>query len=446
MFSRQSRRTLLAIGASTVALSLSLAGCSSGGGGSTSGSGSSTGAAADLTVYIDNSTGSAAIWDAIIKAFKTKEPSIKLKVDTHPAGSEGDNLVKTRLSTGDAPDLIWYNSGSLFQALAPEQNFTDLSDQAWASKIDKAAKPTVSTKNGVFGLPVGQTFAGAVLYNKKVYASLGLQVPKSWSEFIANSEKIKAAGSVAPILQAYGDTWTSQLFVLGDYYNVQAQDPTWADKFTANKVKFSQDPARAGFAHLEEASKKGLYNQDFATTTNDQALAKLAKGEGAQYPILTVVGLTVAANYADKVPDLGTFPMPGPSADINGLTVWEPNGLYLPKSTTGDKADAAKKLMNWLATPEACKAYGDANGNSGPFVINGCSLPADVPGFVKDMQPYFDAGKVSPALEFLSPVKGPALEQITVAVGSGITSSADGAKQYDEDVKKQAQQLGLPGW
>ena len=28
----------------------------------------------------------------------------------------------------------------------------------------------------------------------------------------------------------------------------------------------------------------------------------------------------------------------------------------------------------------------------------------------------------------------------------GITSAADGAAQYDEDVKKQAQQLGLEGW
>ena len=52
----------------------------------------------------------------------------------------------------------------------------------------------------------------------------------------------------------------------------------------------------------------------------------------------------------------------------------------------------------------------------------------------------------SPALEFLSPVKGPSLEQITVAVGSGLTSAEEGAKQYDADVEKQAKQLGLPGW
>ena len=69
-----------------------------------------------------------------------------------------------------------------------------------------------------------------------------------------------------------------------------------------------------------------------------------------------------------------------------------------------------------------------------------------MPAAVKDLQPYVDDGNVTPALEFLSPVKGPALEQITVEVGSGLRSAEDGAKLYDEDVKKQAQQLGLAGW
>ena len=50
------------------------------------------------------------------------------------------------------------------------------------------------------------------------------------------------------------------------------------------------------------------------------------------------------------------------------------------------------------------------------------------------------------ALEFLSPIKGPSLEQITVEVGSGIRKPADGAALYDEDVRKQAMQLGIAGW
>ena len=64
----------------------------------------------------------------------------------------------------------------------------------------------------------------------------------------------------------------------------------------------------------------------------------------------------------------------------------------------------------------------------------------------QDLAAYVDAGTVTPALEFLSPIKGPALEQITVEVGSGIRPALDGAELYDQDVEKQAQQLGLEGW
>ena len=83
---------------------------------------------------------------------------------------------------------------------------------------------------------------------------------------------------------------------------------------------------------------------------------------------------------------------------------------------------------------------------SGPFAISSCKLPDDVPALVKDMEPYIQGDKSAPALEFVSPIKGPNLERITVEVGSGIRSAEEGAKLYDEDVKKQAQQLGLPGW
>ena len=81
---------------------------------------------------------------------------------------------------------------------------------------------------------------GGVLYNKKIYADLGLSVPKSWAEFMANNEKIKAAGK-APVIQTFGETWTSQLFVLADYYNVQAAVPDFAEKYTEQPGEVRDD-------------------------------------------------------------------------------------------------------------------------------------------------------------------------------------------------------------
>ncbi len=123
-----------------------------------------------------------------------------------------------------------------------------------------------------------------------------------------------------------------------------------------------------------------------------------------------------------------------------------PGGVYVPKTTEGDKLEAVKKFLEFVTTPEGCDIQAETGAPQGPFVVEGCELPDDVPAMVSDQQPYFDEGKTNLALEFLSPIKGPALEQILVAVGSGITPAKEGAAQYDEDVKKQAQQLGLEGW
>jgi raffinose/stachyose/melibiose transport system substrate-binding protein len=120
--------------------------------------------------------------------------------------------------------------------------------------------------------------------------------------------------------------------------------------------------------------------------------------------------------------------------------------VYIPKSTEGEQLELAKKFQAFVATPEACEAQTEAQTPTGPYLVEGCELPADVPPAVQDVQKYFDEGNVTPALEFSSPVKGPALEQICVEVGSGISPADKGAVLYDQDVKKQAQQLNLPGW
>ena len=80
---------------------------------------------------------------------------------------------------------------------------------------------------------------GGILYNRKIYADLGLTVPKTWAEFEANNEAIKAAG-IAPVGATFSATpWTSQLFVLADYYNVQAAIPDFADQYTDNEIKYA---------------------------------------------------------------------------------------------------------------------------------------------------------------------------------------------------------------
>jgi raffinose/stachyose/melibiose transport system substrate-binding protein len=272
-------------------------------------------------------------------------------------------------------------------------------------------------------------------------------VPKTWADFMANNAKIKAAG-IVPVIQSYGDTWTSQLLVLADFHNVAAVDPQWATQYTANdpNAKFANDPALKGFQRLQAVHDAGYMNKDFASIKMDAALSMLVKGQGAQYPMLTFAISAYVGLDPSAAQNIGFFAQPGDDASTNGLTNWAPAGFYIPKSTTGAKLEAAKKFLAWVATPAGCDAQTKAVTPTGPYMVKGCTLPTGLPLAVNDLQSYFTNGANSPALEFLSPVKGPNLEKITVEVGSGIVSAAQGAKLYDQDVKKQAQQLGLPGW
>lgn len=392
-----------------------------------------------LTMLISDTAENAG-FRAVVDAIE-EELNIKTKIELRPGGPEGVNIVKTRLATGGMPDLVVYNSGSLLMALDPEEHFLDLSEEPFMDRVLDSYKKVVSKNDKLFGIPAQSSQVGAWIYNKRVYEELNLSIPKTWDELIANNEKIKAAGKTA-VIGTYGELWTSQLPILADYYNLQAENPNFAEEYTAGKAKFASTPAALrGFERIEEIGKKGFMNEDYAVATYDQGMKMLAEGTGVHYPMLTQILPLIAEKYPDKIEDIGVFPQPGNSADVNGLTVWMPDAILISRDT--EKEEAAKKWMEFFISDKGIEIYESKSKSVGPYVIEGIELPEDSYGAVKEMVPYFESGDVAPALEFVSPIKGPNLAQLCTSVGSGTMSALEAAKSYDQDVEKQAKQLGL---
>lgn len=383
--------------------------------------------------------------DALTKAYTALHPNITFEIEVAASGgSEVDNLVKTRLATGEMNDIFYYNSGALLQALNPSETLIDLSGEPFMANVDESFLPAVSQGDGIYGVPVGFGSGGGILYSRPIYEELGLSVPATWEEFAANNEAIKAAG-YAPVLQTFGDTWTAQLFVLADMYNVAQAFPNFAEDYTNNKAKYADSPVTmAGFSHLQEGYEKGWYQTDYATTLLTQGIDLMVSGEVAHWAMGTFVMPGLASSYPDKVDDIGFFALPGGEGTTPGMTVWLPLAFYSPNTT--EYAAEVKDFFAFVASTDGVDAINAAVLPSGPYLIKGATLPDDVAVFVKDLSAYLEAGNAYPALEFVSPIKGPNLEQICVAVGTGQMTAAEGAAAYDEDVVKQAQQLGLPGW
>ncbi|MCV2394199.1 ABC transporter substrate-binding protein [Actinotalea sp. M2MS4P-6] len=441
---RSSRLTF--VGAAVAALALaSVSACSSSGGGSGSdGSSSSDGGSSaeqvEITLLTDDAESTLPQVDAVIAAFEAKYPNITVKATTRPGGSDGDNLVKTKLATGEMEDVFWYNSGSLLAALDPANTLVPLDGTDAIANTNESFFPSVTVDGKIYGAPWGDAMGGGILYNKEVYADLGLEIPKTWDEFAANNEVIKAAG-ITPVLGSFADTWTTQLFVLGDFCNVAAAEPDWATKYTANQVNYADDPvALRGFEKTAAPYENGWLNSDAGSMTFDQAMAALAAGDAAQYPQLTFPVGSLSAEDGAKI---GFFGIPGDDAAKACGTIWMPSGQYIPAAS--EHIAEAEQFVAFVASPEGVAAMYEAVPPTGPSLVNGVTTPDSAYPVVDDIKAYID-GNNSAALEFLSPIKGPSLEQITTAVEGGQTSAADGAAQYDADVVKQAKQLGLEGW
>jgi raffinose/stachyose/melibiose transport system substrate-binding protein len=184
-FTKTARRRVALVAASTAG-ALLFAGCSAGSLGSSDAGGQA--GATTITFLTGNTDTEVAGAKAVIEAFQAANPNIKITHETRPGGSEGDNLVKTRLATGEMSDVFIYNNGSLLQAIKPEQNLAPLDDQPWAGQLDELFAASSKGSDGkLYGGPWGTAFGGGVLYNRAVYEKLGLEVPKTWDEFMASS-------------------------------------------------------------------------------------------------------------------------------------------------------------------------------------------------------------------------------------------------------------------
>ncbi|MDR3192244.1 MAG: ABC transporter substrate-binding protein [Treponema sp.] len=378
----------------------------------------------------------------LIMAEIEKRFGIKTEVEIRVGGAEGETIVKTRLAAGDMADFFIFNTGSKVNDINPDRNCVDLTGD-YGSKVAPLYKSSASSNGKMYSVPVEYTAQGGVIfYNKKIYQRLGLQIPKTWKEFLDNCDKIQASG-IPALLGTFKDTWTSQLIFLSEEYYIKSAMPDWPQQYTANKSNYSNNPAALrSFEKLAETAK--YLNRDYLATNLSQGLEMLANGEVAQFSMQSHRIQYIDTNIPDKINDIGIFAQPGDDPNNIGVTVWMPSGLYIYKNSS--KIDAVKKWLDFLLTQEAFNLYTSKVKPGGPSVVNGLKLPSDaIPGIL-DMQQYFDANKYQPALEFESPVKGPNLEQLCIEVVTGRMTPRQAAVAYDQDVQKQAVLLNLPGW
>ena len=216
-----------------------------------------------LTYLVDDSQATQDTAKALTDAYTAKHPNVTITIETRPGGTDGDNIVKTRLATGEMDDIFWYNSGSLLQALNPTETLVDIS----ASRSSRTSQDVVPADRvaGQRGLrrperdghgrrhPVQQEGL------RSTSASRFRRRGPSSRPTTRSSRPPASRRSARPT----ADTWTSQLFVLADYYNVSQAVPTSPPITRRTRPSTPTRPRRRRASASPGRHDKGWYQKDY---------------------------------------------------------------------------------------------------------------------------------------------------------------------------------------
>lgn len=309
--------------------------------------------------------------------FEKENPGIHVDVNSLP--NYGDTM-STKMAANDLPDIFTTHGWSVAKY---SEYLLPLQDQPWASKINPLIKPVITNKDGkVFVLPMDVDVAG-IAFNKDVLDEAGVDpnAIKTWDDFKAACEKVKAKGKTPIQLGGTKDDWT-----VGNFF-----DWVCPSFFITNESKNYRSQLKDGsfdwknykpvYDLFTGFNNAGYFNKDAKEGTYATCGEALAKGTAAfaffgNYVIGEATKLKADGKY-------GFMPLPAATADDKPTVIsGERTAIGIWKDSK-NKAEALK-FLEYLSKPENINLV--AKGNLNPTGLVGDGYKTDA----GNLNTYFD--------------------------------------------------------
>jgi glucose/mannose transport system substrate-binding protein len=109
--------------------------------------------------------------------------------------------VLNAIAGGNPPAAFQWNIGVAVRQLAEQGLLANLDDLAktgdWTRHLPPLLVKNISVDGHVIAVPVNLHGANWMWYSTKIFADLQMSPPRTWDEFLAQADKIKAAGYLA---------------------------------------------------------------------------------------------------------------------------------------------------------------------------------------------------------------------------------------------------------
>ncbi|MFD2611382.1 ABC transporter substrate-binding protein [Paenibacillus gansuensis] len=275
-----------------------------------------------------------------------KEKNIEVTFNSeYPGAENAPQILKTRLATGDVPDIFSLHAINDLPSYYKAGYLTDLSDQPLAGKIIDGIKPIVSMDDKVLAVPM-ESLAWGYLYNKQIFKDLGLTPPMTLTEMKAVVQKLNE-NKVTPFQLSYKESWIPQLFLpltVGGLVN--SSHPDFLDKMNKDQGSFAEIKEMFGIIDLVNAN-----GTDRAFESgNDDGAAEFAMGKAAMW-VQGPWDADAILKANDKA-EFGVAPLPindDPKSTLINVSV----STALAMSAESKNKEVALDLLNFILDDQA---------------------------------------------------------------------------------------------
>lgn len=291
------------------------------------------------------------VMETLIAKFEDENSGIKVNYSAESDEVTYYQKLNADVLSGSDVDVFDVHMDLNYYSFLNNGYLADLSDLSFNENYDASAASMTSADGKNFGYLVC-TSAIPVMYNKAVFAENGWNVPETYEELVSlvNSSKEAGFGGISYCGATVAGEWMAKIAMvenLGtDAYRI------FLEGVDNGSVTSINEKSAEAYGYLAKINEDGLLYDGSESLGYDQSIALFAQGLSS----MLIMGSWDLANlettYADI--EVGIFALP----ITNGTapTYCEPNQVTAVLATS-EKIDAAKKFVDFLATPENVIIY-----------------------------------------------------------------------------------------
>ena len=326
----------------------------------------------------------------LVDKFNEQSDSVSIKLN---APADPDTVLKTRMAKGDMPDIIFNLGARLYTELTASGYLEDMTGEDFYEKISPTYMEmlyavTTEQKETAYGIPYAANGSG-VIYNKDLFEEAGVEIPKTWDEFMSVCETLKGKG-IQPFELTIKTAWT--IFAPWNALTVGIQPENFVADRKEGKVAFTGTHEEV----IEKLSKISEYAQDdYMGTSYEDGNKAFANEEAAMMLNGNWALPEILKTNQDLNVDMFAFPSTNDEEKtkvVSGIDV-----VFMMSTECKDK-DGAKDFFRFMLQEENAQQYIDEQ--SAFSCVKGVEQEDEhVAGLKEDIA----SGKVAEAVDYTYP-------------------------------------------